>query len=240
MAKKALTILLLLIFILPAIWPLLHPGFFVSDDGNWMIIRLAAFHQALKSGQFPVRFLPTLNHGYGYPVTNFLYPLPFYLGEAVHLLGFGFVDSVKILFAGSLVLGAVFMYLYAGFFAAIIYTYFPYRLFDIYKRGSLGESVAFIFPPLIFYLIDKNKTILAAVATAALICSHNVVAFLFLPVIFFYLFSKKYPLIHNTKYIILALMLSAWFWLPALYDLQFTKAASIAVSDYTKYFLWPF
>lgn len=230
MAKKIVTYLFLGILILPAIWPLFKPGFFVSDDGDWMIIRLSAFHETLKTGQFPVRFLERLNHGYGYPVTNFLYPLPFYLGEVIHLVGFGFVDSVKILFAASFILGAVFMYLYAGAIAAIVYTYFPYRLFDVYKRGSLGEAVAFIFLPLIFYFIDRKKTVLAALATAALITSHNVIAFIFLPIILIY--SR------NLKLIFLALLLSAWFWLPALYDLQFTRAATIQVADFSKYFLW--
>lgn len=232
MEKKILKIILLLILILPAVWPLLQPGFFVTDDGDWMIIRLSAFHETLKTGQFPVRFLERLNHGLGYPVTNFLYPLPFYLGEAIHLLGFSFVDSVKILFGLSFVLGALFMYLFAGPVAALVYTYFPYRLFDVYKRGSLGEAVAFIFIPLIFYLINKKQTVFAALATAALITSHNSIAFIFLPIIFFY--SR------SLKTVLLALLLSAWFWLPAIYDLQFTRAASVQVADFSKYFLWSF
>lgn len=232
MLRRFIPYLIIIFLVLPLFWPLLQPGFFVTDDGDWMIIRLSAFHETLKTGQFPVRFLERLNHGYGYPVTNFLYPLPFYLGEAIHLLGFNFVDSIKILFIASIVLGAIFMYLYAGLIAAIIYTYFPYRLFDIYKRGSLGEAIAFIFPPLIFYLIDKKKTVPAAIATAALITSHNVIAFIFLPVIILY--SR------NFKLIFLALILSAWFWLPALYDLQYTRAATVQVADFSKYFLWFF
>ena len=103
MQKKILIFLLLLVLIIPAIWPLFQPGFFVTDDGNWMIIRLSAFHETLRSGQFPVRFLERLNHGLGYPVLDFLYPLPFYLGELIHLLGFNFIDSVKILFALSFI-----------------------------------------------------------------------------------------------------------------------------------------
>ncbi len=229
MEKKILKIILVLLLVSPVVLPLLQPGFFVSDDGDWMVIRLSAFHETLKTGQFPVRFLERLNHGYGYPVTNFLYPLPFYLGELIHLFGFGFVDSIKILFAASFFLGAVFMYFYAGPIAAVVYTYFPYRLFDVYKRGSLGEAVAFIFLPLIFYLFDRKKIVLAALATAGLITSHNVIALIFLPVIFFY--SR------SLKLVLLALLLSAWFWLPALYDLQFTKASTIAVSDFNQYFL---
>lgn len=236
--KKVLGCLLLLALTIPAVWPLLQPGFFVTDDGDWMIIRLSAFHETLKTGQFPARFLERLDHGLGYPVTNFLYPLPFYLGEIIHLVGFGFVDSIKILFILSFIFSAVFMYLYRGLLAALIYTYFPYHLFDVYRRGSLGEAVAFIFPPLIFYLIDKKKVILASLATAALVCSHNVVALLFLPVTIVYFFFREKSLIHTTYYILLSLVLSAWFWLPALYDLQFTKAATTQVSNFNDYFLW--
>ena len=53
------------------LWPLFYRGFFVTDDGDWMIIRLSAFYQSLAEGQFPVRFLGRLYHNYGYPVANF-------------------------------------------------------------------------------------------------------------------------------------------------------------------------
>src|SRR3989344_3219366 len=80
MAKKYLPIVILLLLMIPSIWFLLLPGFFESDDGEWMIIRFSAFYQALADGQFPVRFLGRLNNGYGYPVADFLYPGFMYLG----------------------------------------------------------------------------------------------------------------------------------------------------------------
>ncbi len=161
MIKQLWPYIIIFCFLAPLIYLTLRPGFWVSDDGGWMVIRLSAFHQTLRTGQFPVRFLYNLNRGYGYPVTDFLYPLPFYFGEIIHLLGFGFVDSVKIVFAASFIFGAYFMYRYAGLVAAIVYTFLPYRIFDVYSRGTLGEAVAFVFLPLIFYLIDKKKIILA-------------------------------------------------------------------------------
>src|SRR3989344_6542362 len=96
--------LILLIFVsLIALWPFFKKGFFESHDGEWMVIRFSAFHQTLAAGQFPVRFVDRLNNNYGFPVTNFLYPLPFYLSEIPKALGFGFVDSVKITFISSTV-----------------------------------------------------------------------------------------------------------------------------------------
>src|SRR4030043_2058194 len=93
-----------------AVWPFLKKGFFQSHDGEWMVIRFTAFHQTLASGQFPVRFVDRLNNNYGYPVLNFLYPLPFYLAEIPKALGFGFVDSIKIVFVLSSVASVVAMF----------------------------------------------------------------------------------------------------------------------------------
>ena len=82
--KETLLLLLLLcILFIPALLPLFHKGFFLTDDGEWMIIRFSAFHQALRDGQFPVRYLSRLNHGYGYPVASFLYPGFMYLSEPI-------------------------------------------------------------------------------------------------------------------------------------------------------------
>ncbi len=245
MFKKILPFLIVIILTLPVVVPLLMPGFFKSDDGGWMVIRLSAFHQTLKTGQFPVRFLEPLNHGYGYPVTNFLYPLPFYMGEIIHLLGFSFINTVKLLFAFGFIFGAIFMYLWTrkwgqlpGIVSATIYTFFIYRITDVYQRGSLGESVAFMFVPLIFLFIDKKKIPLAALATAALIMSHNSLALMFLPIILLYgFFITKLNFKALGIMLALSLGVSAFFWIPALYDLQYTKAFETQVSDFQNYFL---
>ncbi len=244
MVKKIFPYFVIFLLLIPLIFLVLRPGFWVSDDGGWMIVRLSAFHQTLRTGQFPVRFLYPLNHGYGYPVLDFLYPLPFYLGEIIHLLGFGFVDSIKLLFAGSILFSAFAMYLFAGkwgklsgLVAALVYTLAPYRLFDVFNRGSLGEAVAFVFPPLIFYFLDKENLILASLFTAALIVSHNVIAFLFFPVILLYVIWHKFPSLFSLLFSLFSLILSAWFWLPALFDLQYTRAASVSVSNFSQYFI---
>ena len=90
--KKLLVIILLVLLTLPAITALIRPGFFPSHDGEWMVIRLSAFHQSLRDGQFPVRWSSRLNHGFGYPVLNFLYPLPFYIGELFYLISGSFTQ----------------------------------------------------------------------------------------------------------------------------------------------------
>ena len=91
--RTLFVVILLVTLVFPLILPLLSKGFFVSDDGEWMVIRFSAFYEALRSGQFPVRFLMRLNQGYGYPVSDFLYPGFMYLGVPLHVIGFSFVDT---------------------------------------------------------------------------------------------------------------------------------------------------
>ncbi|MCL4354272.1 hypothetical protein M1349_02245, partial [Patescibacteria group bacterium] len=154
----------------PALVGIFHPGFFASDDGNWMVIRFSAFYEALRNGQFPVRFLPRLNQGFGYPVADFLYPLFMYLGVPIHILGFNFVNTVKVILALSVVFSSIFTFLWlrkmfdnlSSFIGAAFYTLFPYHLYDIYKRGSVGEVLALAIAPFIFWQIERGNYLLTS------------------------------------------------------------------------------
>ena len=242
--KKYLLILIILTSV--AIWPFFRGGFFKSHDGEWMIIRFTAFHQTLRAGNFPVRFVDRLNNGYGYPVINFLYPLPFYLSEIPKLAGFGFVDSVKIVFAVSTVFSAVAMFWalsiafspVASLTGAIVYLFIPYRFVDLYVRGSVGENLAFAILPLIlgsiFQIAKGNKIYfpILAIFTGLLIISHNVIAAIFLPV--FIVLSHILIKRDITKLLLsytLGILTAAFFWFPALYDLKYVKLSQVSVSN---------
>lgn len=259
MFRKKVFLILLLALVLPATLALFRPGFFVSDDGDWMVIRLSDFHRSLVSGQFPVRWAARLNHGYGYPVFNFSYPLSLYWGEGFHLLGFSLVASVKLVFIFSFFIAAVLMYFlgcelwgenlpsgrWAGLLAAVFYTYAPYRFFDTYRRGSLGEAMSFIFVPLIFWMIAKlsnrrcwRDVAIGALAYAGLIVSHNILALLFTPLIIIWLLLKV-RLADALALLGLGLGVACFFWLPALYDKQFTVLTQFNVAHFQDHFLSP-
>ncbi len=268
-------IIFLIFLALPGIAAFFHPGFFPSHDGEWMVVRFSDFHRSLMDGQFPVRWAGRLNFGYGYPVFNFLYPGTFYFAEIFHLLKFNFVDSIKLVFVTSFILSGVFMYLFAkelwgkvgGLVSAVLYLYTPYRFVDMYVRGSLGESVAFMFPPLIFLAITKlNSSVIAslslpkakqsmkglprryaprndkvwiclgALGLAGLITAHNVIAYLFLPIICLYILISKRQITNNLITVFLGLGLSAFFWIPALWDKQYTVFDLVTISDFSKNF----
>lgn len=225
------------------IWPLLKPGFFISDDGEWMIIRLSAFFQSLREGQFPVRFLGRLNNSYGYPVANFLYPGFLYLGSLIHVFGISFVNTVKLIFIGSIIGSAVCIFYWlkrffsakASFLGAIGFIFTPYLLFDTYKRGSVGEVLAAFAVSALLLFIETNTRWAIPLLTALLVLSHNSLGFLFLLFIIFYLIARKRTNLFIP--ILLGIGLSAFFWFPALFEQKFIMFPTVIVSNPNQYFL---
>lgn len=247
--KYLIFIGIIILFSIPAILPLFHAGFFKTDDGDWMVIRFSAFYQALRDGQFPVRFLPRLNFDYGYPVANFLYPGFMYLGTPIHLLGFGFVSTIKIILGGSVVFSGIFCFLwlrklffqFPAIVGSLLYVYAPYHLYDLYVRGSVGEMLALCIVPFIFWQFERKSIVLSALGLAFLILSHNTLAVLFFPVFFLYGYirfvgsdSKRFVNLVYT--FLLAIGVAAFFWIPAIMDLKYTVFSKTVVSEWKEYF----
>ena len=243
-------IVVLILLCFPSLYSLFHNGIFVSDDGEWMIIRLSAFYEMLKLGEVPVRFIARLNNGYGYPVSNFMYPGFLYFGSFIHLFGFGFVTTIKIIFGLGLLSSGVFTYFWLGklfskipaFFGAVIYIYMPYHLFDLYVRGSVGEVIALSIIPFIFWQIERKSMLWIAFGIATLILSHNTLAFLFvIPLALYAIIQNKQKdirkkILFSMIPFIFGIGLASFFWIPALYDLQYTVFRSVSISNWQQYF----
>ncbi len=236
----SITLLLLAAFVV--LLPVFRPGMLVTDDGNWMIIRLSAFYQSLREGQFPVRFLGRLNQSYGYPVANFLYPGFLYIGSVLHALGASFQTSVEMILIGSVVLGTLGMFLWlhttfskmASITAALSYLLMPYFLFDIFRRGSVGEVLALGLMPLIMYMVaSKNKWMLAPFV-ALLAISHNTLAALFVPIVLIYIVIKKYWVL--VPQFVLGVGMSSFFWFPAFFERVYVNFDTTVISNPGAYF----
>ncbi len=249
MAKKtahvplfSIAIIIFAVFIV--LIPLIRRGFFVSDDGEWMIIRLSAFYQAFREGQFPVRFLGRLNNSYGYPVANFLYPGFLYIGSVLHAIGFSFVDSVKLILAGSVIGATIFLYLWLRTFftprisaaGVLSFVFAPYLLHDMYKRGSVGEVLAICWAAMGLYAIDSKKSWLFSLALALLIVSHNSLALLFSG--FFLLYLMWLRRINDFLYpYLLGVGMTTFFWLPAIIEQTYVVFRSATVANPSEYLL---
>ncbi|HVZ12404.1 MAG TPA: 6-pyruvoyl-tetrahydropterin synthase-related protein [Patescibacteria group bacterium] len=251
MKNKLLFILIIIILSVPAVWFLALHGMIQTDDGNWMIIRFSAFYQALRDGQFPVRVLGRLNYGYGYPVANFLYPGFMYLSVPLHLVGFNFVNSIKILIGLSITASGIFTYFWlseifdekSALFASIFYIYMPYHIYDVTRRGSVGEVLALAIFPFVMWQIERRNFILLAIGIAALLIAHNTLAILFILLVlcffgikFFTSKSKNGIIDFSTKSILFGFLISSFFWMPAVLELPYTVFSKTKVSDFSNYF----
>jgi len=213
-------------------------GYFSMHD-DMQFMRLYQMDKCFKDGQIPCRWVPDLGFGYGYPLFNYYPPFSYYLGEIFHLLGFSIIDSVKIVFALSLVFSGLFMYFLArefwgefgGLISALFYIYAPYRAVDVYVRGAMAEGWGLVWFPLIFLavwkVIREKKffwVLVLAVSYGFLLISHNLMSLLFSFValvwgLFWLFYFKEFKSIKNLALgVALALGISAFFVLPVIFE----------------------
>lgn len=254
MKKTLITLLILILITLPTLLPFFNNKFFYTQD-HIFVARLNQMSTALSDGHFPVRWSPDLR--FGEPLFNFYAPLPYYIGAAIKLLGFNFIWVAKILFILSSILSAITMYVFClklfskkgAFLTAVLYVYAPYRAVDLYVRGALSETWAFVFFPLIFYAsillsekVNLKRISFLSLALAGLFLTHNVTTLMFLPFLglwWIYLLFKENNFLKDKNWKLtfsltgsftLGLGLSAFFLLPALLESSFIQTKYLTVS----------
>ena len=229
-------ILFIVLLTVPAIWQIVTPGFFPMHD-DVQAARVQQMFMALKSGQFPVRLVPDLGYGYGYPIFNFYNPLPYYFGSAFMFMGFDALAATKLMFIFPVILSGISMFIFSKLFlsdfasgiAGLLYVYAPYHAVQIYVRGAVAEYWAYAILPLVFWAIWKKKTIFGSLLLTVLILSHNLTAFmsiifigLLMLIQLIELFRRKLGVksfvICHLSFVILALGASAFFWLPSILE----------------------
>lgn len=252
--------LLVIIASIPTFFTLARPGFFPMQDDQH-VFRLFEMQKCFEDGQFPCRWVPDAGYGYGYPLFNFYPPFIYYLGNLIHFLGPQFIDVIKIIIILGFVFGGVGMFFltreffgnFAGFVSSILYLYSPYKAQQVYVRGALSEFWAGVFFPLILFasykLIrtkDKRYFVLFSVFLGLLLVTHNILSYLFLPILAFWIlfwvresnFNKQNIKI-LTKSVFLALGLSSFFLLPVLLEKKFAHVETLlgGYFDYRQHFV---
>lgn len=171
-------LLLLFALSLPALAPLLGPGYFYeAHDGRHSVFYQVMFDASFQNGALWPRWAMHHLQGYGYPTFVILAPLGFYLSELFVLLGAGFTLAAKLTWATGVLFSGWGMYRLllhwmdaaarapgqfrldshrlAALAGALIYVYAPYRLLDIYVRGALNESLLLLWLPWLFLAFDR-------------------------------------------------------------------------------------
>ena len=256
MIKNKFLLLIILISLLPLFNIFKTSDLIHTHDGLAHLPRIASYYKALGDGQFPVRWAGDLNYGYGMPLFNFIYQTPYLISSLFIFLGFNLVNSFKLTLSLSYVLSGIFMFLFVreltkddrrAFFVTILYQFAPFRLIELLVRGSLGEVYTYVFLPLVLYgilkffrLNDPKYLILSSISSGLLVISHNSVSFMFFAVILFFLifFAKS---IKNFIYAILSLfigtLLSAFYWIPAIFEHKFTYGDLYMKNIYKDHFV---
>ncbi len=209
---------------------------------------MAAYYKALADGQILPRWASDLNYGYGMPLFNFIYHLPYLLSSLFIFLKFNLVTTFKIVLSISFLISGVSMFTFAKAFwkdtkkailITLFYQFVPFRLVELWVRGSYGEVYTYALFPLVLYGLTTNRFILTAFVTALLIISHNSMSLIFFGVatLFVMFFSQTSKTkVFNALSLATGLLLSGFYWLPAILEHRYTYGDLFMKDIYRSHF----
>lgn len=243
--------------------PTLRPNYYPNGSGDldFHIIRIVGLAENIKNGIFPSYINPVQLKGFGYP-SDIFYPYVFLVIPALmYLKGLSLVFIMKVvIFFVSLSTLLVSYYSansilkdrLASVFAAILYTFSSYRIYDFYMRGGVGSTLAFIFLPLAFlglYEIlyrDEKKIYLLTIGYSGILLSHFLTAFITLIFMFIIMLFNFKKIVFQDGHkkmkslflaTILSLLLTSFYLVPLLEQLfsytSFVEISSIVNIDET-------
>lgn len=223
-----------------------------SADGLLQLHRTAALDYSLRvDNPWWLRYSSGLVYGYGAPLFNYFPALSYYLGSGLHGLGFSFLQSWLMMMVLYIWLAVIGMFLLGrlwtqsqlgGWTAAAAFVYSPFYLFDSVSRGATPEMAALALLPFALYGFTRlafdgrpSDFVMAALAFALFIPMHTLITLhgtglLCLYALFLWrtAVDKKRALLRLLLAGGLALMLTAFYWLPALTETGAIKINLIA------------
>lgn len=246
--RELITIALVLVGIYLSSRAMFHEGFFRTID-DVTTVRINYLARELVRGDLnnlPVRLGGEMAHHYGYFFYLFYAPLVYYVGALGMIFGhLSDIMATKLVYVLPLIFGPLLFYWCSrlkltrvpALIATTLFTFFPYRGFDAYFRGGVGENWAIAFIPGLFagiFLLEKKSKIGATIISlflALIIISHNISALLVFALViiygvFFHLRRKSYWLS-----LLLGLGISAFFFLPSIYYLPDIRANTLPLNS---------
>ena len=229
----------LLVLTAAACYPLFDLKTYVrGEDMFFHLTRIKGLAESLRAGYFPVRdqLFWLRNYGYG---TGFYYPDVFlYFPAIMLLLGFKIHTAYKV-FLTACTFASILSIWFAALritgkrtaaaSAAIFMAFAAYRLSNLYYRGTVGETQAAVFLPLIvlglyeiFYKDPKHWKWFAAGFLGLLSCHiisltmAGVLTFIFLLTHIKKILSDRRIITVLLKSVLLVLAAGAFFWIPMI------------------------
>ena len=223
--------------------PLLTDYCMNGMDLIFHLIRIEGVKKGLLSGQMPVRIQPNWFSGYGYASSVFYGDTFLVLPALLRMIGLPIQAAYKLFLLVLNIATALVAYVcfknsfrdsWAGLIAAMLYTWSPYRIYDLYGRAALGEAIALTFLPILcygFYLIftsDITKKeyrhlwVLPTIGFTCIIQSHTLSCLMMggMAVLLCILYIKKVCRIQTflvlCKTVLFTVLVNAWFLVPFL------------------------
>ncbi len=254
--RRALPQITVVLFGVVSASPLMKMYMTCSDDGIFHIHKALGLEALIKLGHWFPRWSPHMAHGFGYPLYNFYAPLSSYVLAGIHNLGPIYPLALHIALGMCITLsGLVVFYLvrdywgpWSGLAAAVVYQTSPYMAFNVLFRGALAETMALSLMPMCLWAMDRTLrhtsikwATIASFSFGALIYTHSATALLMAPLLLiqvsFFSYRKRngktFALGATT--LLLAVLLSANFWLPALAERNFVKTEQLLIPPVFSY-----
>lgn len=131
-----------------------------GDDWGFHLLRVEGLISGLQDGQFPVRIQGNWLRSYGYAVSVFYSDLFMVIPALFRVIGFTVSTSYRMFLAVINLATLIIAYQCfrrvmgsrsVGAAVAILYTLSAYRMHNVYMRAAVGEVLAMVFLPLVFY-----------------------------------------------------------------------------------------
>ena len=239
--------------LLPATYYLWLPGLQTTMDGLYHKSRFFELDWLLRLGVLYPRWQPHQGFLYGFPTLHYYAPLIYYIAEAFHLVGFGFLASYEWMIGLGIVAAGWTMFAYArrwgtwvGWLAAVAYTYWVYHFSLAYVRGAQAELWGMVWFPLVLAFIHDsfrhtgrfpgNRHLALALTYTLLMLTHNLSSLLFTPVAAAYalalflfegeadLRTRGVRLLQVAAAMVAGLVMAAFYWMPVLLDIGYVRA----------------
>lgn len=170
--------------------PFLNGQISIGPDTSFHLNRIEALSIAIRSGDFYPRvfFEQNFNFGYGSPMFYSFFFL--YIPALLRILGVNLFYTYQIFLFGSCFFASLSMFYCASYFlknkpvysyiTVMVYILNCFYMSDFYKRGAIGEVLAFIFIPIMIVGIyhslydDKSKNRILLFGFCGLLLSHNI------------------------------------------------------------------
>ncbi|MEO1289462.1 MAG: hypothetical protein AAFV93_16990, partial [Chloroflexota bacterium] len=241
-----LATIVIAVLALVSISPFLTDTMPLTDDGNLHVYRSIVLDDAIRDGAglYP-RYISGLAYGYGASLFNYFPPTSYYPILIFHALGLTWVTAWKATMILYVFLAGLGTWLWAkqwvddvgAYIAVLAYLYAPYTLFDTVTRGSSNEFAGMALLPFALWGFTRlarfgrrGDYLLAIISYALFIMAHNVMTLYGSLLLVAYcglliLNSEHQPL--TTWRLgtagVFAVLLTAFFWLPALTETDFVK-----------------